>query len=430
MAPNIARSLLQLGICSEVASTVQAAVSDCRDLFDRIDEIQASNYHKVLAAFRRHRVSETDLWGTTGYGYGDLGRDKLDAIFAQAFGGDDALVRSQFVSGTHAISTVLFALLRPGDTLLFIGGPPYDTLRAVIGTRNRPPAGNLISIGVHYEEIPFGPDGTLDEQLLAAKLSASPRVCMLQRSRGYSTRPSLSVEEIGRLCSIVKTVSPESVTLVDDCYGEFVELREPTEVGADAIVGSLMKNPGGGIAPSGGYVAGKEWIVEAAATRLTAPGLGRECGPTLGTNRDYLRGIFLAPSVTGEAVKGAVLAARVMEMLGFETYPKSSEPRSDIVQAIRFHCPEQLISFCRGVQAAGPVDAAFEPEPSPMPGYDDQIIMASPSFVQGSSIELSCDGPLRQPYCAFLQGGLYWHHTVTGVAVGLQRMIDDDNLRI
>ncbi len=430
MSPNISRSLLELGICSEVASTVQAAVSDCRDLFDAIDEVQASNYHKVLAAFKRHRVCDNDLWGTTGYGYGDLGRDKLEAIFAQVFGGDEALVRAQFVSGTHAISTVLFAILRPGDTLLFIGGPPYDTLRAVIGTRIRPPAGNLISVGVQYEEIPIAEDGTLDEQLLATKLSASPRVCMLQRSRGYSIRPSLSVAEIRRLCSIVKTVSPESVTLVDNCYGEFVELHEPTEAGADAIVGSLIKNPGGGIAPSGGYVVGRGWIVEAAASRLTAPGLGRECGPTLGTNRDYLRGIFLAPSVAGEAVKGAVLAARVMELLGFGTYPKSSEPRSDIVQAVRFHSPEQLISFCRGVQAAGPVDSGFEPEPSPMPGYDDQIVMASPSFVQGSSIELSCDAPLRRPYCAFLQGGMYWHHMLTGVASGLQRMIEDDNLRI
>ena len=430
MQPNIAESLLQLGICSQVASIVQAVILDCRDLLDRIDEVQASNYHKVLAAFRRQSVCDSDLWGTTGYGYGDSGRDKLEAIFAEVFGGDDALVRSQFVSGTHAIATALLALLRPGDTLLFIGGPPYDTLRAVIGTRDRPPAGNLISTGVCYEEVPFAADGTLDERLLAAKLSTGPRVCMFQRSRGYSIRPSLSVEEIGRLCGIVRALSPGSVTLVDNCYGEFVELHEPTEVGADAIVGSLMKNPGGGIASSGGYVAGRDWIVEAAASRLTAPGLGRECGPTLGTNRDYLRGIFLAPSVTGEAVKGEVLAARVVEILGFETYPKSDEPRSDIVQAIRFNCSEQLISFCRGIQTAGPVDSGFEPEPAPMPGYDDRIIMASPSFVQGSSIELSCDGPLRHPYCAFLQGGMYWHHTITGVAGGLQRMIDDGNLRI
>lgn len=430
MPPNVAKSLVQFGIIPQLANIVQAAVSDCRDLFDRIDEVQASNYHKVLAAFRRQKVCDSDLWGTTGYGYGDSGRDKLEAIFAEVFGGDSALVRSQIVSGTHAISTVLFALLRPGDTLFFVGGPPYDTLRAVIGTRRRAPAGNLISMGVRYEEVEFAADGTLDEQLLAAKLSVSPRVCMLQRSRGYSTRPPLSVDRIGRLCGIIKTVSPESAILVDNCYGEFVELREPTEVGAHAIVGSLMKNPGGGMAPSGGYVVGKDWIVEAAASRLTAPGLGRECGPTLGTNRDYLRGIFLAPSVTGEAVKGVAAAARVMEMLGFETYPKSCEPRSDIVQAVRFHHPEQLISFCRGVQAAGPVDSAFEPEPSAMPGYDDQIIMASPSFVQGSSIEVSCDGPLRQPYCAFLQGGMYWHHTITGVASGLQKMVEDDNLRI
>lgn len=430
MSLKIWDSLGSLGVCSELARVIEAAVSDCGDLFHRINQAQVLNHHKVAAAFVSNRVSDSDLLGTTGYGYGDSGRDKLEAIFAQVLKGEDALVRAQFASGTHALATVLSALLQPGHILLFVGGPPYETLKTVIGTDQTNATGNLISRGVVYDEVPFGADGRIDENELVSKLSQSPRVCMIQRSRGYSLRPSLSVASISRICAVVKRHSPDSIILVDNCYGEFVESREPLEVGADVIVGSLIKNPGGGLAPSGGYVVGKTLIVDETASRLIAPGIGRELGPTHGTNRDYLRGIFLAPSVVGEALKGAVAAARIAEILGFNPTPTYCDARSDIVQVIQFERPEQLVSFCKGIQAAGPVNSAFAPEPGQMPGYEDQIIMASPSFVQGSSIEVSCDGPMRLPYCAFLQGGMYWHHTVTNVAAGFQRMIDDRNLRI
>ncbi len=430
LSEEIAHSLGLLGICSELSAVVETAVSDCRDVFLEIEKTAVRNHHKVVAAFVSNRVSDSDLLGTTGYGYGDSGREKLDAIFAQVFGGEDALVRAQFASGTHALAIALSALLLPGHTLLFVGGPPYETLRTVIGIDNGNATGNLKSRGVMYDEVPFSAEGTIDEDKLVAKLVQSPRVCMIQRSRGYSLRPSLSIADLRRLCTIIKQHSPDSVILIDNCYGEFVESREPLEVGADVTVGSLIKNPGGGLAPSGGYVVGKSWIVEETASRLIAPGIGREVGPTHGTNRDYLRGFFLAPSVVAEALKGAVVSARIAEMLGFESIPDYCGTRSDIVQVIRLKSSEQLVSFCKGIQSAGPVNSAFAPEPGQMPGYEDQVIMASPSFVQGSSIEVSCDGPIRPPYCAFLQGGMYWHHTVTNVAAGFQRMIDDRNLRI
>jgi cystathionine beta-lyase family protein involved in aluminum resistance len=428
LARGISESLSRFGVSPRLVDIVTAAVSDCRSLFEDIEDIQIYNHHRVASAFVNQRVSDTDLLGTTGYGYGDSGRDKLEAIFAEALGGEDALVRAQFVSGTHAITTVLSALLRPGDTLLFVGGPPYDTLKTVIGVDGASATGNLVSLGIRYREIPFGTDGSISKQELTARLAEAPRVCMIQRSRGYSLRPSLRVDDIGRLCRLVREHSPESIVVVDNCYGEFAERHEPLSVGVDVIVGSLIKNPGGGLAPSGGYVVGKHWIIERVASRLIAPGIGRECGPTLGTNRDYLRGIFLAPSVVGEALKGAVVSARIAEALGFLTTPASDGLRSDIVQVIQFTHRDQLVSFCRGVQAAGPINSAFAPEPSPMPGYRDEIVMASPSFVQGSSIEVSCDAPLRQPYCVFLQGGMYWHHVVTNVASGFQRMMDDGNL--
>lgn len=427
---EIACSLSMFGICDDLIGIVNAAIADCREMFACIESTQVFNHHKVAAAFISSAVNDSDLIGTTGYGYSDSGREKLEAIFAQVFKGEDALVRAQFVSGTHALATALSALLGPGQVLLFVGGPPYETLKTVIGIDRRNAVGNLRSLGVVYQEVGFTADGRVDEGELVSRLSTRPRVCMIQRSRGYSLRPSLSVEDIGHLCALIKEHCPDSTVLVDNCYGEFVQTCEPLEVGADVIVGSLVKNPGGGLAPSGGYVIGKTWIVEKIASRLIAPGIGRECGPTLGTNRDYLRGIFLAPSVAGEALKGAVVTAKIAELLGFETAPASFDKRSDIVQVIRFSRPEQLVSFCRGIQAAGPINSAFAPEPGPMPGYDDQIIMASPSFVQGSSIEVSCDAPLRSPYCAFVQGGMYWYHTVTNVAVGFQRMIDDRNLRI
>lgn len=359
LARGISESLSLLRICPKLADTVEVAVSDCRSLFEDIEEIQVYNHHRIASAFISQKVSDTDLLGTTGYGYGDSGRHKLEAIFAEAFGGEDALVHAQFVSGTHAIATVLSALLRPGDTLLFVGGPPYDTLRTVIGIDGTAVTGNLVSLGVSYREVPFAQGSSVSERELRARLAENPKVCMIQRSRGYSLRPSLRVDDIGRLCQLVREHSPDSVVVVDNCYGEFAERREPLSVGADVIVGSLIKNPGGGLAPSGGYVIGKHWIIEAVASRLIAPGIGRECGPTLGTNRDYLRGIFLAPSVVGEALKGAVASARIAEALGFLTTPASDGHRSDIVQVIQFTQPEQLISFCHGVQAAGPINHAF-----------------------------------------------------------------------
>ena len=395
---------MPLQISEKVMALAAQAQAGLRDQFDRIDSIAEENTRKVLAAFQKHRVAEAYFAGTTGYGYDDLGRDKLDEIFAELFGTEDALVRVQFVNGTHAISCALFGALKPGDILVSAVGAPYDTMLGVIGVVDKGP-GSLKSYGIEYRQV----------DLLEAVL--------IQRSKGYSTRSSLSVAEIGALCQVVRANNPEAAILVDNCYGEFVETLEPTQAGADLVVGSLIKNPGGGLAPTGGYIAGRRDLVEGAAMRLTTPGIGKECGSTFGANRSLYQGLFLAPHTTAQAVKTAVFAARMMELLGYRTEPTSDTVRHDIIQMIHFGAPEPLKKFCKGIQFGAPVDSFVTPEPWDMPGYDCPVIMAAGAFIQGASIELSCDAPMREPYTAYLQGGLTYESGKAGVLLAVEELL-------
>ena len=384
--------------------------------FARIDAIAQENTARVLSAFQEHRVAEGYFAGTTGYGYDDLGRDKLDEIYASLFGTEAALVRIQFVNGTHAIACALFGALKSGDVLLSAVGAPYDTLLGVVGAVDKGP-GSLKDYGVEYRQVELL-DNRPDLEGIK-KAAADPRVkaVLIQRSKGYSTRDSLSVAEIGEMCRIIKEANPRAAILVDNCYGEFVETTEPTHVGADLVVGSLIKNPGGGLAPTGGY------MVEGAAMRLTVPGIGGECGCTLGQNRLLYQGLFLAPHTVAQAVKTAVFAAKVMELLGYETQPHSSAVRHDIIQMIHMREPEALKKFCKGIQFGAPVDSYVTPEPWDMPGYDCQVIMAAGAFIQGASIELSADAPMREPYTVYLQGGLTYESGKLGVLLAVQELL-------
>lgn len=392
--------------------------------FSRIDAIAQENTQRVLEAFQDHRVADSYFAGTTGYGYDDLGRDKLDEIYAQLFGTESALVRIQFVNGTHAIACALFGALKAGDVLLSAVGAPYDTLLGVVGAVDKGP-GSLKDYGVEYRQVELL-DNKPDLDGIAAA-AADPRVkaVLLQRSKGYSTRQSLSVAEIGEICQAVKRANPGAAVLVDNCYGEFVEPQEPTHVGADLVVGSLIKNPGGGLAPTGGYIAGRRDLVEGAATRLTVPGIGGECGSTLGQNRLLYQGLFLAPHTVAQAVKTAVFAARVMELLGYETEPRSTAVRYDIIQMIHMREPEALKKFCKGIQFGAPVDSYVTPEPWDMPGYDCPVIMAAGAFIQGASIELSADAPMREPYTVYLQGGLTFESGKLGVLLAVQELLGE-----
>ncbi|MBQ1950023.1 MAG: methionine gamma-lyase family protein [Clostridia bacterium] len=399
--------------------------------FQRIQEITEYNQQKVLSAFIRHQVSESHFVPTTGYGYGDRGRDALDAILADIMGAEDALIRHGIVSGTHAITIALFALLRPGDTLLAATGAPYDTLEQVIGHQT-PCAGSLKEYGIHYTQVELDAEGLPDIPAIQAALraDASVRVVHIQRSRGYSTRPSLSIAWIKRIVEAVKEVRADALVFVDNCYGEFVEKTEPNEVGADLIAGSLIKNPGGGIAENGGYLCGSKACIEQCAYRMTTPGLGREVGASLGHNRSLYMGLFSAPHVVGEALKTAVYAAALFAELGYTVSPGACDHRADIIQTILLKEPAALIAFCQGMQKGAPVDSFVVPEPWDMPGYNNQVIMAAGAFTMGASIELSADAPLRAPYAAYMQGGLNYHSGKIGVLLAAQSMLEQGQLSL
>ncbi len=403
------------------------AQADIAPQFAQIDRIAEHNTQKVLAAFQKHRVAEHMFAGTTGYGYDDQGRDVLERIYASIFHTEDAVVRIQFVNGTHAITCALFGNLRPGDVLCYVTGEPYDTIQSVIGIVGNE-AGNMKQYGIEYRQVEMLENGLPDEAAVAEAVK-DPRVkiAMIQRSRGYSTRESLSVAAIGSLCEKIHAANPDCIIMVDNCYGEFVEELEPTDVGADLVVGSLIKNPGGGLAPTGGYIAGRHDLVEAAAARLTVPGIGKECGSTLGNNRLLFQGLFFAPHVVAQALKTAVFCARVMELLGYQTEPASTAVRHDIIQRISFGAPEPLKAFIRGIQFGSPVDSFVTPEPWNMPGYDCPVIMAAGAFIQGASIELSCDAPMREPYLAYLQGGLTYESGKTGILLAVSEILAYQN---
>ena len=413
-----------LGISKKVVDFGEEVLKELEPRFKKIDETAEYNQLKVLKAMQDSKVSEACLLGTTGYGYNDIGREKLEQVYASVFHTEDALVRPQITCGTHALALALMSNLRPGDMLFSPVGKPYDTLEEVIGIR--PSKGSLKEYGIEYTQVDLLPDGGFDFDNIKKTLNEHDniRLVTIQRSKGYQTRPTLSVERIGELISFIKGIRKDIICMVDNCYGEFVETIEPTDVGADMVVGSLIKNPGGGLAPIGGYIAGKKECVENAAFRLTSPGLGKEVGASLGILPQFYQGFFLAPTVTASALKGAIFAANIYEKLGFEVYPSGKEARFDIIQAITFRKPEGVIAFCEGVQAAAPVDSFVTPEPWDMPGYDAQVIMAAGAFVSGSSIELSADGPIKEPYSVFFQGGLTWPHAKLGILKTLQKMCD------
>ena len=410
------------GIADAVSDFCLEVEASLKDRFEKLDEVAEYNQMKVLAAMQKHRVSAECFNGTTGYGYNDLGRDTLEEVYATCFKGEAALVRPQITCGTHALALALMSNVRPGDEILSPVGKPYDTLEEVIGIR--PSKGSLAEYGVTYAQVDLLANGGFDFDGIRNAINDRTKLVTIQRSKGYASRPTLSVERIGQLISFIKEVKPDVICMVDNCYGEFVEEREPLEVGADMIVGSLIKNPGGGLAPIGGYIVGKKECVENAAYRLTSPGLGKEVGASLGMMQSFFQGFFLAPTVVNAALKSAIFAANVFERLGFAVIPNGSASRHDIIQAVTFEKPEGLIAFCQGIQAAAPVDSYVTPEPWDMPGYDSQVIMAAGAFVQGSSIELSADGPLRPPYTAFFQGGLTWYHGKLGIMMALQKLYD------
>lgn len=403
------------------ANQVEAGL---RERFAEIDAVAQENTLRVMAAFQDQRVTEGCFAGTTGYGYDDLGREVLDKVYAQVFGSEAALVRIGFVNGTHAISAALFAALKPGDTLLSVTGAPYDTMRTVIGISGEE-YGSLQFYGVGYDQVDLK-NGEPDYDAITARVKEiKPAAVLIQRSRGYEERKALSIGEIEKIVTAVKSASPDTLVVVDNCYGEFTETREPTHAGADLIAGSLIKNPGGGIAPMGGYLAGRQDLIDRAANRLTTPGIGGECGASLGNNRLLFQGLFLAPHTVAQALKTAVFCSALFTDLGFETYPAPMDPRDDIVQMVKLKTPENLCKFCRGIQSGSPVDSFVSPEPWQMPGYDCEVIMAAGAFVQGSSIELSADGPMREPYIAYVQGGLTYESGKLGILLAASEMLRD-----
>ena len=413
---------MALQISEQIRALAARAEGELAEQFARIDAIAGENTNRVLAAFQRHRVAESYFAGTTGYGYDDLGRVRLDEIYADLFGTEDALVRIQFVNGTHAIACALFGALKAGDVLVSAVGAPYDTLLGVVGAVDKG-HGSLKDYGVEYRQVELKNNAPDKEGLAVAVADPRVKAVLIQRSKGYATRASLSVAEIGELCAVVREANPHAAILVDNCYGEFVEALEPTHVGADLVVGSLIKNPGGGLAPTGAYIAGRHDLVEGAAMRLTCPGIGRECGSTLGNNRLLYQGLFMAPHTVAQALKTAVFGAKLMELLGFETEPRSDAVRHDIIQMIHLKDPERVRRFCKGIQSGAPVDSYVTPEPWNMPGYDCQVIMAAGAFIQGASIELSADAPMREPYTVYLQGGLTYESGKAGLMLAADELL-------
>ena len=413
----------QLGISEKVYDYSENIIAGLKERFEKIDETAEYNQMKVINAMQKNHVAEMHLNGTSGYGYNDDGRDTLEQVYADIFKAEAALVRPQIICGTHALNIALSSNLRPGDELLSPVGKPYDTMDEIIGIR--PSKGSLAEYGVSYRQVDLLADGSFDYENIKKAINEKTKLVTIQRSKGYASRPTLSVERIGELISFIKEIKPDVICMVDNCYGEFVERIEPTEVGADMIVGSLIKNPGGGLAPCGGYIAGTKECVEQAAYRLSSPGLGKEVGATIGgVNKEFYQGLFLAPTVVAGALKGAIFAANAYEKLGFKVVPDGKEERYDIIQAVELRSAKGLIAFCKGIQAAAPVDSFVTPEPWAMPGYDDDVIMAAGAFVQGSSIELSADGPMKPPYAVYFQGGLTWEHAKLGVLMSLQKMVD------
>ena len=410
-------------IDDRLCALAEQAEERCKPVFAAIDQRAAYNGAKVLKAFQNNRVSEPCFYGSTGYGYGDQGREVLDKVVAESFGAEDALVRHNFVSGTHALTVALFGVLRTGDKMVSITGRPYDTLEGVIGLTGNKGDGSLMDYGVTYDEVPLLEDGTPNYDAIPEAVRGA-KIAYIQRSRGYALRPAFTLAQIEKMAQLARSSNPDIIVMVDNCYGEFVEEKEPSDVGADLVVGSLIKNPGGGLAPIGGYVAGRKDLIEQCAYRLTSPGLGKEVGASLGVMQSFYQGLFLAPTVVAGALKGAIFAANVYEKLGYAVVPDGKEERHDIIQAVTLGSAEGVIAFCQGIQAAAPVDSYVTPEPWAMPGYDSDVIMAAGAFVQGSSIELSADGPIKEPYAVYFQGGLTWAHAKLGILMSLQKLYE------
>lgn len=415
----------QYNISGKTVELYDKAITDVKGEFDKLDEIREFNQLKVLNAFQKERISDSHFTNSSGYGYGDIGRDSLDRVYARIFKAESALVRPHFVNGTHAIGAALFGNLRPNDTMLSICGTPYDTLHNIIGISGNKNIGSLKEYGVKYKQIDLDSKGNINEELVMKTLSEDKTIKLvhIQRSTGYGWRKALTMSQIKYIIDFIKGIRNDVICFVDNCYGEFIDTTEPTEAGADLIAGSLIKNIGGGIAPTGGYIVGKEEYVTQASYRLTIPGIGGECGSTFGVMRSLFQGLFLAPHVAIEAVKGAIFCSRIMELAGFEVLPAYTDRRSDIIQAIKFNNKEKLINFCKGIQAGSPIDSFVQCEPWDMPGYEDQVIMAAGAFIQGSSIELSADAPIREPYIAYLQGGLTFDHAKIGILIALSKII-------
>ncbi len=422
MTMNTLNMYNQLGVSDKVYAFGEEILASLRERFDVIDQVAEYNQGKVIHALQKNRVNVGCFAGTTGYGYNDVGRDTLERVYADTFHTEAALVRPQITCGTHALAVALSANLLPGDELLSPVGRPYDTLEEVIGIRKS--TCSLAEYGVTYDEVNLLPDGTFDYEGIRAKIKPQTKMCTIQRSKGYATRPTFSVKQIGELIAFIKSIRSDIICMVDNCYGEFVEVIEPSDMGADMIVGSLIKNPGGGLAPIGGYICGTQACVDRCAYRLSAPGLGQEVGANLGLMTSLYQGFFLSPTVVSGALKGAIFAANIYERLGFRCVPNSTESRHDIIQAVELGSEAAMRAFCEGIQAAAPVDSYVTPVPGDMPGYDNKVIMAAGAFIQGSSIELSADGPIREPYAVYFQGGLTWYHAKLGILMSLQKMVD------